>query len=478
MIQDFNQNFENWKGQKLNALKINQKSIELELTKKTELVFFRRRISDKSLTEILNLHLQFSDILSLPLLVSETAEITEIVSSLSLIPSRIDVGTLLKNFKQGNHSDLKTFILSELKDFVSDEPIEFKSRDVVLYGFGRIGRLMARLICEEPGTQLSLKAIVVRMKKPEEIEKRAYLLKKDSIHGQMKGTVEFDIENGYLVINGQRVKIITETDPEKIDYTQYGIQDALLIENTGIDRTREGLSKHLKSKGVSKVLLTAPGKGDVPNIVYGINHKDFDKNEHHVFSAASCTTNAIVPILKIIEDKFKIESGHIETVHSYTNDQNLVDNMHKASRRGRSAPMNMVLTETGAASAAVKALPQLKGKLTANAVRVPTPNVSLAILALRINQPTSREELNNTVKEFAFKSDLMEQVDYSISPELVSTDVIGNSHAMEFDSNATIVSEDQKSITLYAWYDNEYGYSCQVLRLAKYIANVQRKTYY
>jgi glyceraldehyde 3-phosphate dehydrogenase len=216
----------------------------------------------------------------------------------------------------------------------------------------------------------------------------------------------------------------------------------------------------------------------MPNIVYGVNHKEFDITKHNVYSAASCTTNAIVPVLKVLDETYGIESGHIETVHAFTNDQNLVDNFHKSSRRGRSAPMNMVITETGAASAAVKALPQLKGKLTANAVRVPIPNVSLAILALRLKKETSLEDMNATIKNAATHGDLIEQIDYSVSTELVSTDVIGNSHALEYDSNATIISEDKKSATIYAWYDNEFGYTCQVIRLAKYISNVIRLTYY
>ena len=262
-----------------------------------------------------------------------------------------------------------------------------------------------------------------------------------------------------------------------MDYTAFGIKDALLIDNTGVYRDREGLSKHLASKGVSKVLLTAPGKGDIPNIVHGINYQDADPAET-IFSAASCTTNAIVPVLKVVNEHLGIEKGHIETVHSYTNDQNLLDNYHKKSRRGRSAALNMVITETGADKAVAKVLPVLAGKLTGNAVRVPTPDVSLAILNLTLSKKSSKEELAHLLNQASLYGNLVEQLEYSISNELVSSDVIGNSHASIVDGPATIISQDQQSVVLYVWYDNEYGYTRQVVRLAKMIAGVIRLTYY
>jgi glyceraldehyde 3-phosphate dehydrogenase len=226
-------------------------------------------------------------------------------------------------------------------------------------------------------------------------------------------------------------------------------------------------------------LLTAPGKGSLPNIVYGVNHLEYKQDDYKIFTAASCTTNAISPIIKVIKDKYGIESGHVETVHSYTNDQNLLDNYHKKYRRGRSAPMNMVITETGAASAITKVIPEMAGKFTGNAVRVPTPDVSLAILNLNItSEADSVEEINNVLKEAGTFGDLVEQIDFSTSQELVSSDCIGNSHASIVDSNATLLAPSKKSIVLYVWYDNEYGYTRQVIRLAKYVGKVQRLTYY
>ena len=299
----------------------------------------------------------------------------------------------------------------------------------------------------------------------------------DSVHGPFPGTIIEDYENKTLNINGQLINIIQASHPSEIDYTQYGINDALVIDNTGVFTDKEALSNHLKSKGVKKVLLTAPGK-EIPNIVYGINQKEFDVADYDIFSAASCTTNAISPILKVIEDNYGVEKGHIETVHAYTNDQNLLDNYHKKPRRGRSAAVNMVITSTGAGKAVTKVIPSLAGKLTANAVRVPTPNGSLAIMNLSVNKEVNLEDVNSMVKKYAMEGDLVNQIKFSIEEELVSNDIIGNSCCSVFDSYATIVSEDKKNVVLYVWYDNEFGYTKQVIRLAKHVAGVRRLLYY
>lgn len=453
---------------------------DLWYDKSIEIVLFKNQVIDKNVSDIIHLHEYAGEFVQKPISIFDSVEILRSISDMSLPPSKLDIGKLTYEY----HSD--TNILNNVKSFVIDKlqsAQDFKSiepKDVVLYGFGRIGRLVARELMSKTGkgNQLRLRAIVVRGKPCiENLEKRASLLRTDSVHGIFNGTVKVDYANLKLIINGTTVHVIYANMPEEIDYTEYGINHALVIDNTGAFRTKEQLERHLQAKGASKVLLTAPGK-EVANIVHGVNHLEYDPDDTEIFSAASCTTNAITPILKAIEETLGIEKGHLETIHAYTNDQNLVDNMHGKYRRGRAAALNMVITETGAGKAVTKALPSLKGKLTSNAIRVPVPNGSLAILNLDVDQKTSLEGVNSMIKKYALEGDLVEQIKYSLDKELVSSDIIGTSAPSIYDSMATIVSESGKNIVLYIWYDNEYGYSHQVIRLAKYIAKVRRFTYY
>jgi len=445
-----------------------------------ELILFRNPLIDQNVSQILKLHEYAGEFVQKPLSIFDSVEIARAIKGLDLPPSKLDIGKLAFEFhlEDNKYPDATAFVADKLKDAKSENGIA--PRDVVLYGFGRIGRLLARILMTQTGkgSQLRLRAIVTRGTIDETVlNKRASLLSYDSVHGDFQGTVQVDVENKALIINGTTVHIISANAPEDIDYTKYGINNALVLDNTGAFRDEEALGRHLSSKGASKVLLTAPGKG-VPNIVHGVNNTEHNPDIVNIFSAASCTTNAITPILKVIEDSFGVVHGHLETIHAYTNDQNLVDNMHKKYRRGRAAALNMVITETGAGKAVSKALPSLEGKLTSNAIRVPVPNGSLAILNLEITKSTTREALNNSLKEAALNSDLVEQIQYSLNNELVSSDIVGSSAPAIFDSNATIITEDGKNIILYVWYDNEYGYSHQVIRLAKYIAKVRRFTYY
>jgi glyceraldehyde 3-phosphate dehydrogenase len=444
------------------------------------MVLFKNQLLDKNVSEIINLHQYAREFVGKPITIFDSVEIAKIVLSLDLPPSKLDIGKLTYEYllEDEKYPDARHFVLEKLKEAKSSE--EIHPKDVVLYGFGRIGRLLARELMSKAGkgTQLRLRAIVTRDKNDAStLEKRASLLRYDSIHGDFQGAVIADVENNALIINGTTVYLITANAPEEIDYTSYGIEQALIIDNTGAYTTKEALSRHLVSKGAHKILLTAPGKG-VPNIVHGVNQNEYDPDDIDIFSAASCTTNAITPILKVVEDSLGVVKGHLETIHSYTNDQNLVDNMHKKYRRGRAAALNMVITETGAGNAVAKALPALEGKLTSNAIRVPVPNGSLVILNLEVSEKTSIAAINAIMKKYALEGELVEQIKYSTNNELVSSDIIGTSAPSIYDSNATIVSNDGKNIVLYIWYDNEYGYSHQVIRLAKYIAKVRRFTYY
>ncbi|WP_413533897.1 glyceraldehyde-3-phosphate dehydrogenase [Empedobacter brevis] len=443
-----------------------------------ELVIFRNQLVDKNVSDIINLHQYAEEFVEKKISIDDTLAIAKAIAKANLPASRLDVGKLAKEYISGNYSSAEAFVEEKLG--VSKNVKNVEPKDVVLYGFGRIGRLLARELASQmgKGQQLRLRAIVTRDKNdPVLLDKRASLLRHDSVHGDFDGNVVVDYENNALIINGVSVYMISAAQPEDIDYTAYGINNALVIDNTGVFKDEEALSRHLKSVGVDKVLLTAPGKG-VPNIVYGVNHEEYNPEQVNIFSAASCTTNAITPILKVVEDNLGVVKGHLETIHAYTNDQNLVDNMHKKYRRGRAAALNMVITETGAGSAVAKALPSLSGKLTSNAIRVPVPNGSLVVLNLEVAKETSVEDVNNIMKNAALNGELVEQIKYSLNNELVSSDIVGTTAPSIFDSNATIVSADGKNVVLYVWYDNEYGYSHQVMRLAKHIAGVRRYTYY
>lgn len=453
---------------------------DLWYDKSIELILFRNQLLDRNVSDIINLHDYAAEFVQKPINVFDTVEIAQAIQSLDLPPSRLDIGKLTYEYhlEDSKYNDAKAFVIDKLKD--AKQSKEIAPKDVVLYGFGRIGRILAREMMSKigKGQQLRLRAIVTRDKSDAVLlEKRASLLRYDSVHGDFEGSVYADVENNALIINGAMVSIITANAPEDIDYTKYGIENALVIDNTGAFTTEEALKRHLTSKGVDKVLLTAPGKG-VPNIVYGVNHEDYNPDEVMIYSAASCTTNAITPVLAAIEETLGVVKGHLETIHAYTNDQNLVDNMHKKYRRGRAAALNMVITETGAGSAVAKALPSLAGKLTSNAIRVPVPNGSLVVLNLEVGKSTTKDEMNNIMKKYALEGKLVEQIKYSLNNELVSSDIVGTSAPSIYDSNATIVSADGKNIVLYVWYDNEFGYSHQVIRLAKYISKVRRYTYY
>jgi|SRR5690554_1536161 len=448
---------------------------KLYRTKGVEIVVYGRSLVAGSTIDIIKAHRLVRQYEGEKLRLRESFPVLEAIAKMNVSNARLDLGKLAFGYvfgrdKQGDES-IEEYLNRELASAV-DLNDEVEPRDVVLYGFGRIGRLLARLLIERNGrnSKLRLRAIVVRGGRDGDLEKRASLLRRDSVHGPFNGSITVDHENKCIKANGTLIQVIYSNGPDQVDYTQYGINNAIVVDNTGIWSDEEGLGLHLKSKGTAKVLLTAPGKGNIKNIVYGVNDKDIDP-EDLILSAASCTTNAITPVLKAMNDRYGIRNGHVETVHAYTNDQNLIDNYHSAPRRGRSAPLNMVLTETGAAKAVAKALPELLGKLTGNAIRVPTPNVSMAIMNLNLNEATDKESLNTFLREAALFSELQNQIDYTESTEIVSSDLVGSRYAGIVDSQATIVDGDRA--VLYVWYDNEFGYSCQVLRVIQDMAGLK-----
>jgi len=445
------------------------------------ITIFGRKLMNASTIDIIKAHRLSLQFVGESVSVSETSRILRLLLSLDPGSSRIDIGKLAVSARnQGlvstdNDTDLSAYLAKQTADLKDESTLLDEPRDIVLYGFGRIGRILARLLIERTTSSnpLRLRAIVVRGGRDGDLKKRASLLRRDSIHGPFNGHINVDVEQSAIIANGNFIKVIYANQPEDIDYTEYGINNALIVDNTGVFKDEEALSRHLVPKGASKVLLTAPASGNIKNIVYGVNEHMIEDTDP-IVCAASCTTNAITPILKVINDKYGIENGHVETVHSYTNDQNLIDNFHTADRRGRSAPLNMVLTSTGAAKAVAKALPELAGKLSGNAIRVPTPNVSMAVCNLNLKTSTSRDEINEYVREMAFNSDLSLQINYSYSTEVVSSDLVGTPEPAIFDSVATL-AEDKRCV-LYVWYDNEFGYSTQVLRVMQHMVGLHIPT--
>ncbi|MEU9336924.1 glyceraldehyde-3-phosphate dehydrogenase [Streptomyces sp. NPDC048290] len=473
------ESFTNWKTREEIAESMIPIIGKLQRERDVTVLLHSRSLVNKSVVSLLKTHRFARQIAGEELSVTDTMPFLQALTTLDLGPSQIDLGMLAATYRADSRGlSVAAFTAEAVAGATGANKIESRQpRDVVLYGFGRIGRLVARLLIEKTGSGngLRLRAIVVRDSGSggQDLVKRASLLRRDSIHGQFHGTITVDEANSTIIANGNEIKVIYAGSPAEIDYTEHGIDNAILIDNTGKWRDREGLSSHLRP-GIDKVVLTAPGKGDVPNIVHGVNH-DTIKPDEQILSCASCTTNAIVPPLKAMDDEYGVLRGHVETVHSFTNDQNLLDNYHKSDRRGRSAPLNMVITETGAASAVSKALPDLKARITGSSIRVPVPDVSIAILNLQLARETTREDVLDHLREVSLTSPLKRQIDFITAPDAVSSDFIGSRHASVVDAGATKVEGD--NAILYLWYDNEFGYSCQVIRVVQHVSGVEYPTF-
>ena len=441
-------------------------------------MLYGKLLVNLSVSEIMQAHRFVREVENNELSEFETYQVITSLNSLEIGPSEVDIGIIAAAYLfDDKKMKIEEFVKDSVKDLIGKKgSLLEEAQDIVLYGFGRIGRLLARLLVEDSGggDNLRLRAVVVRKSDKNDLIKRANLLRTDSVHGPFKGTVRVEEKEEKLIVNGSEVKIIYADEPDSIDYSRFGIKKALLVDNTGVWRDKKGLSRHLKCKGINKVLLSAPVKGKLKNIIHGINNEKIGSKDN-ILGAASCTTNAIVPVLKVLNDEFGINSGHVETVHSYTNDQNLIDNFHKKSRRGRSAALNLVITETGAGTAVGEILPELEGKLTANAIRVPTPNVSLAIIKLNLKKSMKAAELNDFLRQIAFHSKYKDQIDFTNSSEIVSSDFVGNRYAGVIDSAATICNRNHAIV--YVWYDNEFGYTVQLLGLVKEMVGLTYKRY-
>lgn len=324
-------------------------------------------------------------------------------------------------------------------------------------GFGRIGRVVFRAALNNPNVE------VVAVNDLTDANMLAHLLKYDTVHGTLQEEVSVDGE--YLVVAGQRVKVTAERDPALIPWGELGAE--VVVESTGRFTKRSDAAKHLEG-GAKKVIISAPANEEDITIVMGVNHDQYDAANHHVISNASCTTNCLAPFAKVLNDKFGIKRGMMTTIHSYTNDQQILDLPHKDYRRARAAAENMIPTTTGAAKAVALVLPELKGKLNGGAVRVPTPNVSLVDLVAELGQEVTVEDINSALKEAA-EGDLKGILGFSEEP-LVSTDYNGNPNSSTIDALSTMVMEGNM-VKVISWYDNESGYSHRVVDLVDYIAS-------
>lgn len=323
-------------------------------------------------------------------------------------------------------------------------------------GFGRIGRLVYRAAYGNNDVD------IVAINDLADAKTNAHLLKYDSVHGIFPGDVE--VKDGNIVVDGKEIKVLSERDPQAIPWPDLGVD--IVIESTGVFTAVEKASAHLTA-GAKKVIITAPAKGDALTVVMGVNEGSYNPAVHHVVSNASCTTNCLAPVAKVINDEFKIIKGLMTTVHSYTNDQHTLDLMHKDLRRARAVALSIIPTTTGAARAVGKVLPELAGKLNGFAMRVPTPNVSVVDLVVNVEKSTSAEEVNRVLKEAA-EGGLKGIMAYTEEP-LVSKDFNGNPHSAIVDGLSTMVMEGDM-IKVIAWYDNEWAYSLRVVDLAVFMA--------
>lgn len=326
---------------------------------------------------------------------------------------------------------------------------------VGINGFGRIGRLVYRAMANDPALD------VVAVNDLGDIPTMAHLLKYDSIHGRAFDKVEV-VEDGFIA-DGHKVKVLSEREPSNLPWAELGVD--VVVESTGIFKTGELASKHIAA-GAKKVVITCPAKGEDITVVMGVNDGDYDKEKHHIVSNASCTTNCLAPVAKVLLENFGIERGYMNTIHSYTNDQKILDLPHKDLRRARAAALSMIPTTTGAARAVSLVLPELKGKLDGFATRVPTPDGSMVDLTVQLSREVTKEEINNAMKAAA-EGPLKGILEYTEDP-IVSVDIVGDSHSSIFDSKLTMVmGEKNDMVKVISWYDNEWGYSNRVKDLVK-----------
>lgn len=331
---------------------------------------------------------------------------------------------------------------------------------VGINGFGRIGRLFFRSALQDK--EFNKKFKIVAINDLTDANTLAHLLKYDSIHGILD--VKVEAKEKSISVGGIDIKVFSETDPEKLPWEDIGVE--IVLESTGVFRERKGAEKHLKA-GAKKVIISAPAKGPDVTIVPGVNEKGYDSKKHNIISMASCTTNCLAPMIKVLNDNFGVKRGFMTTCHAYTNDQRVLDLTHKDLRRARAANLSIILTTTGAAKAIGEVVPEVAGKLDGIALRVPVPDGSIVDLVVELSKEVTKDEINSAFKEAAKK--LKGILEYTDEP-IVSVDVIGNPNSCIIDGDSTMVLDEKSNIVkVFGWYDNEWGYSCRLVDLMKYI---------
>ncbi len=331
----------------------------------------------------------------------------------------------------------------------------FLMTTIAINGFGRIGRMVFR----KAVLDTNLEVVAINASYP--AETLAHLIKYDTVHGPFMGEVE--AKGDHLVVNGSKVYLLNNRNPLELPWADLGIE--IVVEATGKFKSKETATYHIEA-GAKKVVITAPGKDEDITIVYGVNEEDYDPQAHDIISNASCTTNCLAPVAKVLNDAFGIESGLMTTVHSYTNDQKNIDNPHKDLRRARACGQSIIPTTTGAAKALAKVLPELEGKMNGMALRVPTPNVSLVDLVVDLYTDVTVEQVNDVLKKAA-EDELKGILSYTDDP-LVSVDFNGNENSSIIDGQSTMVMNNRQ-VKVLAWYDNEWGYSCRVVNLIEHV---------
>lgn len=408
-----------------------------------------------------------------PLSMQSTLDILRVLDSLELVPASLDLGSLVVRFNRDPEGDLEAFLRAQLTDII-DKRSARHHRDVVLYGFERVGRMIARLLIARDSEYAGprLRAIVVPPRGNDTVSIGA-LLRRDSVHGQFAGSVIVDEEAGTVTANGVEIQVITTEDAASVDYAAHGIEHAIVVDNSRESQDRAGLEQHLAASGVERVVLVGRGEGDVKNVVYGINdHEITDDQAGKVVATASCTTNAVATILSALDGRYGIRHAHIESVHAYTSDQSLLDEYHSSPRRGRAANLNIVPASTGAEQAVAEVLPALQGKVTAAAVRVPVPDVSMAALNLALDKNVDRDGLNNYLRKVSLYSTMKQQVDFTTSPTVVSSDFAGSDYNCIVDGATTMAHDNHVSVRI--WYDNDVSHARQSLRIIEHIAGARR----